>query len=56
MPGAGRGYGGPRGGYGGFAPRGGFVGGSRQATCYKCGLPNHFARDVSRRISRTKLS
>ena len=33
-----------RGGYGvGF--RGGFVGGTRQATCYKCGGPNHYARD-----------
>ena len=33
---------------GGFAPvRGGFVGGPgpRPATCYKCGGPNHFARD-----------
>lgn len=33
-----------RGGYGGF-PRGGFAGGPRPATCYKCGGPNHFARD-----------
>jgi cellular nucleic acid-binding protein len=43
------GRGGPapgRGGYGGFAGgRGGFVGGPRPATCYKCGGPNHFARD-----------
>ncbi|KAL1599417.1 gig suppressor [Nothophoma quercina] len=39
----GRGAGGPpRGGYGGF--RGGFAAG-RPATCYKCGGPNHFARD-----------
>jgi cellular nucleic acid-binding protein len=46
MPGMGRGVGGPRGGYGGgFAPRGGFAGGPRPATCYKCGGPNHFARD-----------
>lgn len=46
IPGAGRGLGGPRGGFGGgFAPRGGFVGGPRPATCYKCGGPNHFARD-----------
>ncbi|KAM7223041.1 hypothetical protein V8F06_001597 [Rhypophila decipiens] len=36
-----------RGGFGrgGFAPRGGFGGGPRPATCYKCGGPNHFARD-----------
>lgn len=26
-------------------PRGGFFGGARPATCYKCGGPNHFARD-----------
>ena len=40
------GRGGPvgRGGYGGY-PRGGFAGGPRPATCYKCGGPNHFARD-----------
>lgn len=35
---------------GGYAPgfvgaRGGFLGGPRPATCYKCGGPNHFARD-----------
>lgn len=44
-PGQGLGRGGPvaRGGFGGF-PRGGFAGG-RSATCYKCGGPNHFARD-----------
>ncbi|RYP35408.1 hypothetical protein DL767_003815 [Monosporascus sp. MG133] len=44
--GVGMGRGGPvgRGGYGGF-PRGGFAGGPRPATCYKCGGPNHFARD-----------
>ena len=49
MPGAGRGLGGPpRGGYGGgYGARGGFAGGPRPATCYKCGGPNHFARDVS---------
>lgn len=41
--GAGRGAGAPRGGFGGF--RGGFAGGPRPATCYKCGGPNHFARD-----------
>lgn len=42
----GRGAGGPpaRGGYGGGF-RGGFAGGNRAATCYKCGGPNHFARD-----------
>jgi len=34
----------PRGGFGG-PPRGGFAGGPRPATCYKCGGPNHFARD-----------
>ena len=46
VPGVGRGLGAPRGGYGGgFAPRGGFAGGPRPATCYKCGGPNHFARD-----------
>ena len=33
----------PRGGYGGY--RGGFVAGPRAATCYKCGGPNHYARD-----------
>ena len=34
-----------RGGYGGGF-RGGFVGGGpRAATCYKCGGPNHYARD-----------
>ena len=41
----GRGAGGPaRGGFGG---RGGFnaVQPNRAATCYKCGGPNHFARD-----------
>ncbi|PQE21040.1 zinc knuckle protein [Rutstroemia sp. NJR-2017a WRK4] len=40
MPGAGRGLGAPRGGFGGgFAPRGGFggPGGPRPATCYKLG-------------------
>ncbi|PBP25539.1 zinc knuckle domain protein [Diplocarpon rosae] len=46
LPGVGRGLGAPRGGFvGGFAPRGGFAGGPRPATCYKCGGPNHFARD-----------
>ncbi|CAK1357407.1 unnamed protein product [Cercospora beticola] len=44
-PPAGRGAGGPaRGGYGGGF-RGGFAGANRAATCYKCGGPNHFARD-----------
>jgi cellular nucleic acid-binding protein len=33
----------PRGGFG-FG-RGGYAGGPRPATCYKCGGPNHFARD-----------
>ena len=45
-PGSGAGRGAappPRGGFGGF--RGGFAGGNRAATCYKCGGPNHFARD-----------
>lgn len=45
IPGAGRGGPGGRGGFGG--PRGGFAGApvNRAATCYKCGGPNHFARD-----------
>lgn len=34
-----------RGGFGGGYGRGGFPGGPRPATCYKCGGPNHFARD-----------
>jgi cellular nucleic acid-binding protein len=42
-PGPIRGGGAPRGGYGGF--RGGFAGVPRAATCYKCGGPNHYARD-----------
>ncbi|KAI6712610.1 zinc finger protein GIS2 [Diplocarpon mali] len=46
LPGIGRGLGAPRGGFASaFAPRGGFAGGPRPATCYKCGGPNHFARD-----------
>ncbi|CAG9951727.1 unnamed protein product [Clonostachys rosea f. rosea IK726] len=37
----------PRGGGypGAYGGRGGFAGGPRPATCYKCGGPNHFARD-----------
>ncbi|KAL2272406.1 hypothetical protein FJTKL_06574, partial [Diaporthe vaccinii] len=44
--GVGMGRGGPvgRGGFGGYG-RGGYGGGPRPATCYKCGGPNHFARD-----------
>src|SRR6478752_5983975 len=34
-----------RGGFPGGYGRGGFAGGPRPATCYKCGGPNHFARD-----------
>jgi cellular nucleic acid-binding protein len=36
---------GGRGGYAGGYGRGGYGGGQRPATCYKCGGPNHFARD-----------
>ncbi|KAI9825656.1 MAG: hypothetical protein M1832_001000 [Thelocarpon impressellum] len=42
--GVGRGAPPPRGGYGGGF-RGNFSGGPRSATCYKCGGPNHYARD-----------
>ncbi|KAL4743049.1 hypothetical protein BDV11DRAFT_142148 [Aspergillus similis] len=42
--GAPRGTGAPRGGFGGGF-RGGYGGYPRAATCYKCGGPNHFARD-----------
>lgn len=41
--GAGRGAPFGRGGFGG-PPRGGFAG-ARPTTCFKCGQPNHFARD-----------
>ncbi len=34
----------PRGGYGGYS-RGGFAAGGARSMCYKCGGPNHFARD-----------
>ncbi|KAI9885124.1 MAG: Meiotic recombination protein dmc1 [Watsoniomyces obsoletus] len=44
--GVGRGAGPPRGGYGPYRGGGaGFVSGPRTATCYRCGGPNHFARD-----------
>ncbi|QKX55016.1 uncharacterized protein TRUGW13939_02106 [Talaromyces rugulosus] len=43
-PGAGRGGHASRGNFGGSF-RGGFGGYPRAATCYKCGGPNHFARD-----------
>ena len=42
--GVGRGAPVPRGGFAG-APRGGISGAGRTAICYKCGGPNHFARD-----------
>lgn len=45
-PGPPRGGGAPRGGYGGGGGfRGGLVSNNRAATCYKCGGPNHYARD-----------
>ncbi|PHH76198.1 hypothetical protein CDD82_4109 [Ophiocordyceps australis] len=40
---------------GGFAPgfaRGGIVGGARPATCYRCGGPNHFARDCQAQAAK----
>ncbi|KAI9807476.1 MAG: hypothetical protein M1825_005416 [Sarcosagium campestre] len=41
--GVGRGMPGLRGGFVGY--RGGMAGSPRSATCYKCGGPNHYARD-----------
>jgi cellular nucleic acid-binding protein len=43
FPGSGRG--GPRGGFTGPGTGRGFEGDGRLQTCYKCGGPNHFARD-----------
>ena len=45
VPAMGRGAPVPRGGFVGGPGRGGFAGGARHATCFKCGGPNHYARD-----------
>lgn len=45
IPGAGRGGPAGRGGFVGGGGRGGYVARNPAAMCYKCGGPNHFARD-----------